>query len=176
MVEGDIDFSKAAGLLKELLPFSIEAAGKYRILTKIEEIIILHYFYCLDKLHLYDEQPAFDKFMNKYTGDYLSNKLNASMYESAVMHYSNYLGNAGNYDMSDIYASEGIKVEIECERMHPLSTLLYCIAWNNERRGKVSKMDLDFCRMAYIMARYKGNTNRMAFYAKWIKSHDKKQE
>ena len=87
---------------------------------------------------MYDEQPAFDKFMNKYTGDYLSNKLNASMYESAVMHYSNYLGNAGNYDMSDIYASEGIKVEIECERMHPLSTLLYCIAWNNERRGKVS--------------------------------------
>lgn len=176
MVEGDIDFSKAAGLLKELLPFPIEAAGKYRILTKIEEIIILHYYYCLDKLHLYDEQPAFDKFMNKYIGDDLSNKLNASMYESAVMHYSNYLGNAGNYDMSDRYANEGIKVEIECERMHPLSTLLYCIAWNNEQRGKVSKMDLDFCRMAYIMARYKGNTNRMAFYAKWIKSHDKKQE
>ena len=84
------------------------------------------------------------------------------------MRYANLYGNAGHYEKSDRIAEEGIRIEIECERMHCLNTLLYCRAWNAGERGNVSENDKELCRCAYEIAKLKKQNIRMGLYRRWL--------
>ena len=65
-------------------------------------------------------------------------------------------------------AESGIKIEIECERMRPLSTLLYCIAWNNGEYGNVTEDDRVLCNYAYEIAKLIKDKKRMEIYQRWL--------
>ena len=155
--------------LEKLLPFSVDQIGKYKILAKHEKAIIYDYIVCMDMLKKYDSIIDFER-LTVDMQDSLSKKRFANCFEGVCVRYANLYGNAGNFDMSNKIAEEGISVDIECERMRPLSTLLYCIAWNNGKRGEVTENDIDLCRCAYQIAKLNGNEKRMDIYKKWLEN------
>ena len=80
----------------------------------------------------------------------------------------------GQYLRSNDYSEQGIRLELECERTHVLSTFLYCIPWNNVKSGKrASEEDIELCECAYQFAWYLRENKRMIFYRKWIDNNKK---
>ncbi len=167
--ENKITASDMMEKLGKLLPFNIDEIGKYRILIKHEKVIIYDYIVCIDMLKKYDKIIDFDM-LTLDMQDSLSKKRFASCFEEVSVRCANLYGNAGKFDTSNKIAEEGVRVDIECERMRPLSTLLYCIAWNNGKRGEVTEKDIDLCRCAYQIAKLNENEKRMGIYRKWLEN------
>ena len=167
--ENKITASDMMEKLGKLLPFNIDEIGKYRILIKHEKVIIYDYIVCIDMLKKYDKIIDFDM-LTLDMQDSLSTKRFASCFEEVSVRCANLYGNAGKFDTSNKIAEEGVRVDIECERMRPLSTLLYCIAWNNGKRGEVTEKDIDLCRCAYQIAKLNENEKRMGIYRKWLEN------
>jgi transcriptional regulator with XRE-family HTH domain len=167
MLKGETKASEAVQKLERLLPFKYSEIGKYKYFIKHERMILMVYIDCLCKMEKYEAIPDYDK-MTLWITDELSKKQFASAVESLDMRYANWYGNAGRYKESDKIAEEGIGIEVECERMHCLNTLLYCRAWNDGERGNVSESDKELCRCAYEIAKLKKQNARMELYCKWL--------
>ena len=167
MLKDEVEFSEVVNRLESLLPFKYSEIGKYKYLVKHERMILSTYIECLGKMEKYEAIPDYDKMTSWITNE-LSKKQFASIFEDLNMRYANSYGNAGHYEKSDRIAEEGIRIEIECERMHCLNTLLYCRAWNAGERGNVSENDKELCRCAYEIAKLKKQNIRMGLYRRWL--------
>ena len=167
MLKDEVEFSEVVNRLESLLPFKYSEIGKYKYLVKHERMILSTYIECLGKMEKYEAIPDYDKMTSWITNE-LSKKQFASIFEDLNMRYANLYGNAGHYEKSDRIAEEGIRIEIECERMHCLNTLLYCRAWNAGERGNVSENDKELCRCAYEIAKLKKQNIRMGLYRRWL--------
>lgn len=167
----EVDYDKVAEKYRKLLPFPITDAGKYKCLTRIEGMIINRYFDCMNKLRNYEQLDVYEKLCENYSEIELSKKIHASRYESIVVRCADFRSNTGEFEKSNRLAEDGIRVELECERMHALSSLLYCIAWNNAEWGRISDGDIELCWCAYRMAEYKREISKMERYKNWIKKH-----
>lgn len=132
--ENKITTSQMLEGLEKLLPFNIEKIGNYKFLIKHEKMILHDYIVCMDMMNKYDNLIDFDK-LTMDMQDSLSKKQFAGSYEEACVRCANLYGNAAKYEISNKIAEDGIRIDVECERMRPLSTLLYCEAWNNKERG-----------------------------------------
>ena len=150
-----------------MLPFRLSSVDKYKNLIKHEIILIYDYIVCIDMAKKYDCLIEFEQ-ANTDMSDELSQKLFAVNYEEACVIRANVYGNMGLFDKSNKIAESGIKKEIECERMRPLSTLLYCIAWNNGEYGNVTEDDRVLCNYAYEIAKLIKDKKRMEIYQRWL--------
>lgn len=139
--ENKITTSQMLEGLEKLLPFNIEKIGNYKFLIKHEKMILHDYIVCMDMMNKYDNLIDFDK-LTMDMQDSLSKKQFAGSYEEACVRCANLYGNAAKYEISNKIAEDGIRIDVECERMRPLSTLLYCEAWNNKERGEVTENDI----------------------------------
>ena len=165
--EGRITIIDLIKKIEEFIPFKLSDVGKYKNLIKHEKILIYDYIVCIDMAKKYDSLIEFEH-VNADMLSELDVKRFAGDYEEACVRWANLYGNKGNFDKSNKVAGEGIKVEIECERMRPLSTLLYCIAWNNGERGDATEDDIVLCNYAYEIAKLKRNNERMKVYKRWL--------
>lgn len=156
--------------IEELAGFKYSEIGKYKYFIKHERMILSVYIDCFGKMEKYEAIPDYDK-MTSWIPNELSKKQFASAVENLNMRYANWYGNAGRYEESDGIAEEGIRIEIECERMHCLNILLYCRAWNAGKRGNVSENDKELCRCAYEIAKFKKQNARMELYSNWLEKH-----
>ena len=163
------DYLQMSEQLKGLLPFPIEDAGRCKYITQIESMIIDRYFDCMNWIGNYENLGVLQQICENYTD---SEKIRCVRdYESLLLKFADYTANAGQLDKSDIYEREGVELELDCERMHRLSTFLYGIAWNNAERGKTTDRDIKFCKCAYELAWYRQDLVKMEFYDTWIKKH-----
>ncbi len=167
ILKGETEPSDGTDRLKRLLPFSINDIGKYRHVIKYERMIITTYIVYLEVMEKYEEIPDYDKMTVWVTGE-LSKKQFAGVIEMLDIRYANIYGDAGRYDESDRIAEDGIRLEMECERMYCLSTLLYCIAWNGGKRGKASQRDRELCHWAYEIAKFQKDSSGMDIYRRWL--------
>lgn len=167
MFEGRITIIDLIKKIEEFIPFKLSDVGKYKNLIKHEKILIHDYIVCIDMAKKYDSLIEFEH-VNADMLNELDVKRFAGDYEEACVRWANLYGNKGNFDKSNKIAGEGIKVEIECERMRPLSTLLYCIAWNNGERGDATEDDIVLCNYAYEIAKLNRNNERMKVYKRWL--------
>ena len=165
MLKGEMEDSEAVQRLEGLLPFKYSEIGKYKYFLKHERMILTTYIDYLDRMEKYESIPDYDK-MTSWITDELSRKRFASVIEIITMRYANLYGDAGRYEESNEIADIGIKTEIDCERMHCLETLLYCVAWNAGESGNVTEKDRELCRCAYEIARLKKDKNDMDLYGK----------
>ena len=170
--EGGLTYEEIAKRCEELLPFKMSDATKYKILLPIERMIIKKYISCMDRLKRYDNLDVLDTLLSNCADNDLDRKRYARDYESFISCFASCWGNAGEYDKSDELAKTGIRVEAECERMHSLASLLYCMVWNNGQRGNITSQDMTMCKMAYVFEKYKNNTSKMEFLKRWIDNHD----
>lgn len=170
MLKGEMEFSEVMHRLEGLLPFKYTEIGKYKYLIKHERMILSVYIDCFGRMEKYEAIPDYDKMTSWITNE-LSKKQFASAVENLNMRYANWYGNAERYEESDGIAEEGIRIEIECERMHCLNILLYCRAWNAGERGNVSENDKELCRCAYEIAKLKKQNARMGLYRRWLEKH-----
>ena len=167
MLEQKTAISDIPPKIEELLPFRLSSVDKYKNLIKHEIILIYDYIVCIDMAKKYDCLIEFEQ-ANTDMSDELSQKLFAVNYEEACVIWANVYGNMGLFDKSNKIAESGIKIEIECERMRPLSTLLYCIAWNNGEYGNVTEDDRVLCNYAYEIAKLIKDKKRMEIYQRWL--------
>ena len=167
--ENKITTSQMLEGLEKLLPFNIEKIGNYKFLIKHEKMILHDYIVCMDMMNKYDNLIDFDK-LTMDMQDSLSKKQFAGSYEEACVRCANLYGNAAKYEISNKIAEDGIRIDVECERMRPLSTLLYCEAWNNKERGEVTENDIALCRCAYQIAKLNQNEKRMSIYREWLEN------
>ena len=167
MLERKTAISDIPPQIEELLPFRLSSVDKYKNLIKHEKILIYDYIVCIDMAKKYDCLIEFEQ-ANTDMSDELSQKLFAVNYEEACVIWANVYGNMGFFDKSNKIAESGIKIEIECERMRPLSTLLYCIAWNNGEYGNVTEDDRVLCNYAYEIAKLNKDKKRMKIYQRWL--------
>lgn len=170
--EGGLTYEEIAKRCEELLPFKMSDATKYKILLPIERMIIKKYISCMDRLKRYDNLDVLDTLLSNCADNDLDRKRYARDYESFISCFASCWGNAGEYDKSDELAKTGIRVEAECERMHSLASLLYCMVWNNGQRGNITSQDMTMCKMAYVFEKYKNNTSKMEFLKRWIDNHN----
>ena len=170
--EGGLTYEEIAKRCEELLPFKMSDATKYKILLPIERMIIKKYISCMDRLKRYDNLDVLDTLLSNCADNDLDRKRYARDYESFISCFASCWGNVGEYDKSDELAKTGIRVEAECERMHSLASLLYCMVWNNGQRGNITSQDMTMCKMAYVFEKYKNNTSKMEFLKRWIDNHD----
>ena len=170
MLKGEIELSVGVQKLEGLLPFKCSEIGKYKYFIKHERMIISTCIVYFDMLKQFDLVPDYEK-MTSWTKGWLSKKQFASAVENLNMRYANWYGNAGRYEESDGIAEEGIRIEIECERMHCLNILLYCRAWNAGKRGNVSENDKELCRCAYEIAKLKKQNARIGLYRRWLEKN-----
>lgn len=167
MLEQKITIPDVLKKIKELLPFELSSVDKYKNLIKHEKILLYDYIVCIDMAKKYDCLIEFEQ-VNADLSDELSQKLFAGNYEEACVRWANVYGNMGLFDKSNKIAESGIKIEIECERMRPLSTLLYCIAWNNGEHCNVTETDRVLCNYAYEIAKLNEDKERMKKYKNWL--------
>ena len=168
----NVDYLQVSEQLKGLLPFPIEDAGRCKYITQVESMIIDRYFDCMNWIGNYENLGVLQQICENYTD---SEKIRCVRdYESLLLKFADYTANAGQLDKSDIYEREGVELELDCERMHRLSTFLYGIAWNNAERGKTKDHDIKFCKCAYELAWYRQDLVKMEFYDTWIKKHKDK--
>ena len=132
-------------------------------------MVLSTYIVYMDFLKKYDSIPSF-KYMTLWITEELSKKIFASIFEMLSLRYANIYGNIGNYDDSDKIAEDGIKIELECERMQSLNTLLYCIAWNDGEQKRITESSIQFCQWAYVIAKFKKSNSEMRIYEKWLKT------
>ena len=165
------DYDEVAEQCRMLLPFPVLDAGKYKYLTQIERMIVNVYFECMDKLKRYEKLDIFDAVRLQCTDTELDMRRYASHYESVSARLASFWGNAGNFAKSNYIAEEGIRLELQCERMLLLSSLLYCTSWNDGECHNVTERDIRLCKCAYKMAEYMRNPKKMKIYKKWLDAH-----
>lgn len=169
MLEDKSKASDGVHKLEKLLPFKLSEIGKYKYIIKHERMVLSTYIVYMDFLKKYDSIPSF-KYMTLWITEELSKKIFASIFEMLSLRYANIYGNIGNYDDSDKIAEDGIKIELECERMQSLNTLLYCIAWNDGEQKRITESSIQFCQWAYVIAKFKKSNSEMRIYEKWLKT------
>lgn len=169
MLEDKSKASDGVHKLEKLLPFKLSEIGKYKYIIKHERMVLSTYIVYMDLLKKYDSIPSF-KYMTLWITEELSKKIFASIFEMLSLRYANIYGNIGNYDDSDKIAEDGIKIELECERMQSLNTLLYCIAWNDGEQKRITESSIQFCQWAYELAKFKKSNSEMRIYEKWLKN------
>ncbi len=167
MLQDETKLQKNVYKLEKLLPFKISEIGKYKYIIKHERIILSTYIALMDVLNEYDSIPSYENMTLWIVGEF-SKKQFASIFENLSVRYANFYGNVGSYLKSNQIAEEGIKIELECERMQSLNTLLYCIAWNNGKQQKTTENDIQFCKWAYEIAKFKEDSIRMSIYRRWM--------
>ena len=167
MLQDETKFRKSVYKLEKLLPFKISEIGKYKYIIKHEGIVLSTYIVFMDILKEYDSIPSYEN-MTLWIADEFSKRKFASIFELLSLRYANFYGNIGDYLKSDQIAGEGIEIELECERMSSLNTLLYCIAWNNGEQQKATENDIQFCKWAYEIAKFKEDNIRMVVYKRWL--------
>lgn len=164
------DYKKYACEHEKILGFPIESIRSLTILTRIEEMIINRYFYCMDKVKDYTKFEAFEDMCSKYMGS-LSRAF-ACEIESSLVRCANFIGNEGKFAVSNKYSELGIRLELDCERLYCLSSFLYCVPWNNAESGKrVTDDDVRMCECAYWMAWMLKEKGRMNLYNYWLQKH-----
>lgn len=167
MLQDETKLQKNVYKLEKLLPFKISEIGKYKYIIKHEGIVLSTYIVFMDILKEYDSIPSYEN-MTLWIADEFSKRKFASIFELLSLRYANFYGNIGDYLKSDQIAGEGIEIELECERMSSLNTLLYCIAWNNGEQQKATENDIQFCKWAYEIAKFKEDSIRMSIYRRWM--------
>lgn len=171
---GNVNYQKSASDYERMLGFHIGDINKITIFTDIEAMIINAYFGCMDRLGNYDNLSIYENLCKVFADRDRMNRGMAGIYESILVRCANYVGNMGQYLRSNDYSEQGIRLELECERTHVLSTFLYCIPWNNVTSGKrASEEDIELCECAYQFAWYLRENKRMIFYRKWIDNNKK---
>lgn len=171
MSENAEDYKEYALMHEKMLGFCIEDINKLTIFTKIEIMIINRYFYCMDKVRDYSKLGALKTMCDIYRGNL--GRAFACDCEGIFARCANFMGNEGDFDFSNIYSELGIMLELHCERTYCLSSLIYCIPWNNnvESGQKVSKDDIKMCECAYWIAWMLREKGRMEWYKHWIENH-----
>lgn len=171
MNENAEDYKEYALMHEKMLGFCIEDINKLTIFTKIEIMIINRYFYCMDKVRDYSKLGALKTMCDIYRGNL--GRAFACDCEGIFARCANFMGNEGDFDFSNIYSELGIMLELHCERTYCLSSLIYCIPWNNnvESGQKVSKDDIKMCECAYWIAWMLREKGRMNVYDCWIKAN-----
>lgn len=171
MSENAEDYKKYALMHEKMLGFCIEDINKLTIFTKIEIMIINRYFYCMDKVRDYSKLGALKTMCDIYRGNL--GRAFACDCEGIFARCANFMGNEGDFDFSNIYSELGIMLELHCERTYCLSSLIYCIPWNNnvESGEKVSEDDIKMCECAYWIAWMLREKGRMEWYKHWIENH-----
>lgn len=172
MSENAEDYKEYALMHEKMLGFCIEDINKLTIFTKIEIMIINRYFYCMDKVRDYSKLGALKTMCDIYRGNL--GRAFACDCEGIFARCANFMGNEGDFDFSNIYSELGIMLELHCERTYCLSSLIYCIPWNNVESGqKVSRDDIKMCECAYWIAWMLREKGRMKHYEKWIENNSK---
>lgn len=171
MNENAEDYKEYALMHEKMLGFCIEDINKLTIFTKIEIMIINRYFYCMDKVRDYSKLGALKTMCDIYRGNL--GRAFACDCEGIFARCANFMGNEGDFDFLNIYSELGIMLELHCERTYCLSSLIYCIPWNNnvESGQKVSKDDIKMCECAYWIAWMLREKGRMNVYDCWIKAN-----
>lgn len=171
MSENAEDYKEYALMHEKMLGFCIEDINKLTIFTKIEIMIINRYFYCMDKVRDYSKLGALKTMCDIYRGNL--GRAFACDCEGIFARCANFMGNEGDFDFSNIYSKLGIMLELHCERTYCLSSLIYCIPWNNnvESGEKVSEDDIKMCECAYWIAWMLREKGRMEWYKHWIENH-----
>ncbi len=171
MSENAEDYKEYALMHEKMLGFCIEDINKLTIFTKIEIMIINRYFYCMDKVRDYSKLGALKTMCDIYRGNL--GRAFACDCEGIFARCANFMGNEGDFDFSNIYSELGIMLELHCERTYCLSSLIYCIPWNNnvESGEKVSEDDIKMCECAYWIAWMLREKGRMEWYKHWIENH-----
>ena len=171
MSENAEDYKEYALMHEKMLGFCIEDINKLTIFTKIEIMIINRYFYCMDKVRDYSKLGALKTMCDIYRGNL--GRAFACDCEGIFARCANFMGNEGDFDFSNIYSELGIMLELHCERTYCLSSLIYCIPWNNnvESGQKVSRDDIKMCESAYWIAWMLREKGRMNVYDCWIKAN-----
>ena len=171
MSENAEDYKEYALMHQKMLGFCIEDINKLTIFTKIEIMIINRYFYCMDKVRDYSKLGALKTMCDIYRGNL--GRAFACDCEGIFARCANFMGNEGDFDFSNIYSELGIMLELHCERTYCLSSLIYCIPWNNnvESGEKVSEDDIKMCECAYWIAWMLREKGRMNVYDCWIKAN-----
>lgn len=168
------NYEKYALLHEKMLGFNIESITKLTIFTRIEVMIINRYFYCMDKIKNYTKLAVYEGMCNTYLSVFGRDRAFASNCEGILMRCASYIGNATRFVDSNNYSEIGIRLELDCERMHYLSSIIYCIPWNNVESGeKASKDDIKMCECAYWIAWMLREKGRMKHYEKWIENNSK---
>lgn len=170
--ERKTDTVTAAERLEKLLPFSIRDVKKYNNFTKLEEIILCDYLYWKKDMKTEEWLELFDGMASRYGSDELTRRRFASVYEGICAIGSNYLGDSDEFAKSDETALNGIRIEMECERMNVLPSLLYSLAWNKEKQGRVTENEVRLCRYAYAIAKHKNDGKRAETYKNWLKRNE----
>ncbi len=166
------DYEKYAQIHEKLLGFRIEDIKNLTVFTRIEMMIINRYFYCADKLEDYTKLETYEIMCKTYLSNASSGRTFASDSETMIMCCTNYTGNAMRYADSNDYSEQGIKLELDCERMHCLSNLIYCVPWNCVQSGKIaSENDIKLCECAYWIAWMLKDNGRIKLYSRWVKEH-----
>ena len=155
--------------LEKLLPFKISEVGNYKYIVKHERLILTTYIAFMGILKKYESIPCY-KNMTVWEEDDLFKKLFAGIFENLSSRYANFYGNVGNYAESNEIADDGIRIELECERMQSLNTMLYCIAWNDGKQQKITNDSINLCKWAYELAKFKRMNSQMNIYENWLKA------
>ena len=103
----------------------------------------------MDKIKNYTKLGVYESMCNAYSSALGRDRAFASNCEGILARCASYTGNAAHFVDSNNYSEIGIRLELDCERMHYLSGIIYCIPWNNnvESGEKVSEDDIKMCRM-----------------------------
>lgn len=169
------NYEKYALLHEKMLGFNIENIEKLTIFTRIETMVINRYFYCMDKVKNYTKLGVYESMCNAYLSTLGNERAFASNCEGIFMRCASYTGNAARFTDSNNYSESGIKLELNCERIHCLSSIIYCIPWNNAECGNsVSDDDIKMCECAYWIAWMLKEKGRMKLYNGWIEKHNVK--
>lgn len=155
--------------LEKLLPFKICEIGNYKYIIKHERLILTTYIAFMGTLKKYESIPCYEN-MTVWEEDDLSKKMFAGIFENLSSRYANFYGNVGNYAESNEIADDGIRIELECERMQSLNTMLYCIAWNDGKQQKITNDSINLCKWAYELAKFKRMNSQMNIYENWLKA------
>lgn len=167
------NYEKYTLIHEKMLGFNIEEITKLTIFTRIEIMIINRIFYCMDKIKNYTKLGVYESMCNAYSSALGRDRAFASNCEGILARCASYTGNAAHFVDSNNYSEIGIRLELDCERMHYLSSIIYCIPWNNnvESGEKVSEDDIKMCECAYWIAWMLREKGRMEWYKHWIENH-----
>lgn len=172
--EKKIDSADVAKRLAEILPFKVSDIAEYTHYIKIEKMILGDYLYWGKNIDIDDWNKLFDSIVHVYSNNELTKKMFAGAYESTCLRGANYLGDIGMFDKADEVAVNVIKLEMECERMHVLPPVLYCLVWNKDMQNKVTSEEKELCKCAYILVNYTNDSKRIELYRRRIQKIDEK--
>lgn len=161
----------AAERLAKILPFGVSEVKKHKHFIRIEKMILFDYLYLQKNMNLDEWNELFDSIVSEYSDNEFIKKSFASVYESICILGANYLGDRDMFDKSDEISLDAIKLEIACERMHVLPSLMYSIAWNKEVQNKVTDAEIELCRYACTLASYNNDLKRIELYTKWMEKN-----